>query len=130
MRRYKADDGMERHQRWRLKPADTILCPECGNAWQRTNQQRQDGTRLCSQRCVGHAAAVARMFKATKDAASRYASLIRKRLHVSEQQARDVEVVDIVRLMLEARRDGLALGRMRGIDQRGRYAARKAKTAA
>lgn len=129
MRGCHALDGLTKRQRWRQKPADTIPCPACGRLWARNAQQRQDGTRLCSRICVGHAAAVSRMLNATRADAAKYAHLVRTRLAISGDQARDVEILDVVRLMLEARKDGLRLGRQRGIDQRGRFAARKAAAA-
>lgn len=122
-------DGLTKGARWKRKLADWIACPSCARQWQRTNSQRQDGTRLCSRICVGHAAAVSRMLNATRADAAKYAHLVRTRLAISGDQARDVEILDIVRLMLEARKDGLRLGRQRGIDQRGRFAARKAAAA-
>lgn len=122
-------DGLTKGARWKRKLADWIACPSCARQWQRTNSQRQDGTRLCSRICVGHAAAVSRMLNATRADAAKYAHLVRTRLAISGDQARDVEILDVVRLMLEARKDGLRLGRQRGIDQRGRFAARKAAAA-
>lgn len=97
--------------RWKRKLADWVECPACARHWHRTNSQRQDGTRCCSARCTAHVGNVGRVRRANRDAMVRYRQMIARRLELEGDQARDVEVRDIVRLMLDARREGVVVGR-------------------
>ncbi len=116
-------DGLTRGQRHKRKLADWVVCPSCDRRWQRTNQQRQDGTVCCSQRCAAHRGNLGRSLRASRDAVLRYQQMIRDRVGIVGDQVRDVEVADIVRLMLEARRDGIGLGIQRGLTRATRIKA-------
>ncbi len=114
-------DGLTKGARWKRKLADWIACPSCARQWQRTNSQRQDGTRCCSARCTARVGNIGRVRRANRDAMVRYRQMIAHRLELERDQARDVEVRDIVRLMLDARREGIVVGRQqRGMRGRGR----------
>lgn len=118
MRGSYALDGLDKRTRYERKLADVVECPECGKRWQRTNRQRDDKTMFCSQSCVGRNAGVQRGFKATRDAVAKYRTLVKARLGYAENQCRDVELHDILRLMLEARRDGIRVGVLREASRR------------
>lgn len=116
-------DGLTKGQRHKRKLADWVVCPSCDHRWQRTNQQRQDGSVCCSPRCAAHQGNIGRSLRASRDAVVRYQQMIRDRIGIVGDQARDVEVADIIRLMLEARRDGIGLGIQRGLTRAARIGA-------
>lgn len=111
-------DGLTPKTRWGRKLADWVVCPSCVRQWQRTNTQKSDDTRCCTARCAAHQGNVGRVRRANRDAVHRYKAVIAERLTMDGSQARDVEVLDIVRLMLDARREGIVLGRQRGAARR------------
>lgn len=105
--------SLDRRQRYKAKPADWIDCPCCGRRWQRTQQQRIDGSRCCSPACVVRQGNLARAAKARREAASRYRQAVRARL--ADRPVLDVS--DIVALMLDARREGITLGTNRNANR-------------
>lgn len=113
-------DGLTPQQRYKQKPADLVVCPTCLQQWQRTVQQRSDGTRCCSPLCAARAGNAGRMLRTHRSAATRYRALVAQRLGMTDQQARDVDVRDIVLLMLDARRDGIRAGVQRVVLRRAR----------
>ena len=105
--------SLDRRQRYKAKPADWTDCPVCGRHWQRTQQQRTDGSRCCSPACVVRQGNMARAAKARREAASRYRQAVRARL-----VGRAVlDVAEIVALMLDARREGITLGMARNANR-------------
>ncbi len=116
-------DGLTKRQRSDAQPADWVVCPACGDRWQRTRRQRRHGAVHCMKpkRCAWLAASATRAEHFRVGARQRYTGWVRDhavlgRLSPAYQEA-------VVALALEARQEALRNGGYLRARRDGREAA-------